>query len=64
MRLDFQSARTKAIVHAVQAFIIFIAWILTIAVYTRKGSNDGRTDYYFALVCRDGRSLLSRVPVC
>ncbi|KAI5302852.1 hypothetical protein KEM56_000280 [Ascosphaera pollenicola] len=43
------STRTKAIVHACQGFVIFIAWAMTIAVFTRDGSTDGRTAYYFAL---------------
>ncbi|KAI5288248.1 vesicle formation at the endoplasmic reticulum [Ascosphaera aggregata] len=43
------STRTKAIIHACQGFVVFIAWAMTIAVFTRDGSTDGRTAYYFAL---------------
>jgi hypothetical protein len=51
MRLpQFDSARTKGILHAVQGFVIFLGWALTIAVFTRDGPNDGRTAWYFAMV--------------
>lgn len=43
--------RTKNIIHFVQAFIIFIAWAMTIAIWTKGGSGiDGRTAWYWALV--------------
>lgn len=43
-------ATTKNYIHAAQGCILFLAAILTIAVYTRDGSTDGRTSWYFALV--------------
>ncbi|KAI5292867.1 hypothetical protein KEM52_006011 [Ascosphaera acerosa] len=49
LRGNGDSSRTKAIIHACQGVIIFIAWAMTIAVFTREGSTDGRTAYYFAL---------------
>jgi hypothetical protein len=42
--------KTKNYVHAAQAFVILLAWILTIAVYVASGSTDGRTSWFFALV--------------
>lgn len=43
--------RTKNIIHFVQAFVIFIAWAMTIAIWTKGGSGiDGRTAWYWALV--------------
>ena len=42
--------RIKNIVHGVQAFIIFLAWALTIAVFTKGGGIDGRSAWYWALV--------------
>ncbi|KAK2766075.1 hypothetical protein FQN54_007590 [Arachnomyces sp. PD_36] len=41
--------RIKTILHAVQAFVIFLAWAFTIAVFTREGATDGRTGWYFGL---------------
>ncbi|EXJ79654.1 hypothetical protein A1O3_07934 [Capronia epimyces CBS 606.96] len=41
--------RIKTIVHGVQAAILFLAWILTIALFTRKGHTDGRVGWYFGL---------------
>ena len=42
--------RTKNILHFVQGFIIFIAWALTIAIWTKSGGIDGRTGWYWGLV--------------
>jgi hypothetical protein len=42
--------RIKGFFHAFQAFLIFLAWALTIAVFTRDGATDGRTAWFFALV--------------
>ena len=39
----------KNYLHAAQLCLIFLAIILTIAVYTRDGPSDGRTGWYFAL---------------
>ncbi|KAL1956239.1 hypothetical protein VTO42DRAFT_7499 [Malbranchea cinnamomea] len=50
MRFPYiNQSRTKNILHALQGFIIFLGWALTIAVFTRSGPTDGRTAYYFAL---------------
>lgn len=51
MRLQQDAlTRTKNFIHAAQAFVILLAWILTIAVYVASGSTDGRTSWFFALV--------------
>ncbi len=42
--------KVKNALHGVQAFTIFLAWCVTIAVFTKSGKTDGRTKYYFALV--------------
>ena len=42
--------RGKNVVHALQALIIFLGAIITIAIYTKGGGHDGRIDYYFLLV--------------
>ncbi|EEP79472.1 conserved hypothetical protein [Uncinocarpus reesii 1704] len=59
------SARTKNIIHAFQAFIIFLAWAMTIAVFTRNGKTDGRTAWYFALCWFSipGLIYLTAVPI-
>ncbi|PGH20352.1 hypothetical protein AJ80_03620 [Polytolypa hystricis UAMH7299] len=50
MRLPHMgSGRAKMLMHSFQAFIIFLAWVLTIAIFTRDGKTDGRTAWYFAL---------------
>ncbi|KKZ68520.1 hypothetical protein EMCG_05804 [[Emmonsia] crescens] len=41
--------RVKMLLHALQGFVVFLGWALTIAVLTQKGGTDGRTAYYFAL---------------
>ncbi|KAF7716460.1 Uncharacterized protein PECH_003866 [Penicillium ucsense] len=41
--------RTKNIIHFVQAFVIFIAWAMTIAVWTKGDGIDGRTVWYWLL---------------
>ena len=42
--------KVKAGVHGLQAFSIFIAGCLSLAVLTKKGGIDGSTGYMFALV--------------
>lgn len=42
--------RTKNLLHCAQAFIIFLAWALTIAIWTKGDGIDGRTVYYWILV--------------
>lgn len=49
-RPSFNPGRTKNIIHGVQAFVIFLAWALTIAVFTKGGGIDGRSAWYWALV--------------
>lgn len=52
MRLpSVNPARTKNILHGIQGLIIFLAWALTIAVFTKGGGIDGRSAWYWALVC-------------
>ncbi|KAJ5134704.1 hypothetical protein N7526_006069 [Penicillium atrosanguineum] len=41
--------RTKNLIHFAQAFIIFLAWALTIAIWTKGDGIDGRTVYYWIL---------------
>ncbi|CAI7593791.1 unnamed protein product [Penicillium crustosum] len=41
--------RTKNIIHFVQGFIIFLAWALTIAIWTKGDGIDGRTGWYWGL---------------
>ncbi|KAJ5906989.1 uncharacterized protein N7473_003905 [Penicillium subrubescens] len=41
--------RTKNIIHFVQAFVIFIAWAMTIAIWTKGNGIDGRTVWYWIL---------------
>lgn len=40
----------KNYIHGLQGLIIFLAWALTIAVFTKTGNTDGRTKFYFVLV--------------
>lgn len=47
---SFNPGRTKNLIHGVQALAIFLAWALTIAVFTKGGGIDGRSAWYFALV--------------
>ncbi|KKK15026.1 hypothetical protein ARAM_004664 [Aspergillus rambellii] len=48
-RPSFNPGRTKNAIHGLQAFIIFLAWALTIAVFTKSGGIDGRSGWYFGL---------------
>src|SRR4051794_7895986 len=51
MRLQQDSlTNIKNYIHAAQAFVVLVAWILTIAIYVANGSTDGRTSWFFALV--------------
>ena len=40
----------KNYIHIGQAVVLFIAWAMTIAVFTRPGNSDGRVGWYFGLV--------------
>lgn len=42
--------RGKNVIHAFQGLAVFVAWALTIAVFTQEGKTDGRTAFYFVLV--------------
>lgn len=42
--------RAKNAVHALQALLMFIGAIITIAIYTKGGKSDGRINYFFVLV--------------
>lgn len=42
--------RAKNVIHGIQGLVIFLAWAVTIAVFTRSGKTDGRTKYFFTLV--------------
>lgn len=42
--------RTKNVIHFSQAFIIFLAWALTIAIWTKGDGMDPRTVWYWILV--------------
>ncbi|KAJ5223500.1 hypothetical protein N7468_008042 [Penicillium chermesinum] len=57
--------RTKNIIHFSQAFIIFIAWALTIAIWTKGGGVDGRTVFYWVLcwISVPGLIYLTAVPM-
>ncbi|BCS29990.1 uncharacterized protein APUU_80293A [Aspergillus puulaauensis] len=46
---SFNPGRTKNLIHGVQGFLIFLAWALTIAIFTKGDGIDGRTAWYFAL---------------
>lgn len=41
--------RTKNLIHFVQALIIFVAWAMTIAIWTKGDGIDGRTVWYWVL---------------
>ena len=43
--------KEKIAAHIFQALFIFIAWCMTIAILRADGSTDGRTKWYFAVVC-------------
>ncbi|EXJ62694.1 hypothetical protein A1O7_03132 [Cladophialophora yegresii CBS 114405] len=50
MRLQLdQFGKIKHFIHFGQAGILFLCWVLTIALLTRSGSTDGRVGWYFAL---------------
>ncbi|KAL8700851.1 MAG: hypothetical protein Q9201_005221 [Fulgogasparrea decipioides] len=50
MRLpDSFLQKVKIVLHAIQGFVIFLAWAITIAIFTKDGTTDGRTKFFFAL---------------
>ncbi len=51
MRLQLdQFGQIKNFIHFGQAAILFLCWVLTVALLTRSGSTDGRVGWYFGLV--------------
>ena len=52
--------RGKNVVHALQALVIFLGAIVTIAIFTKGGNGDGRINYYFVLVST--ASIFHEVP--
>jgi len=50
MRLPLDHfGKIKNYIHIGQAAVLFLAWILTIAIFTRSGTTDGRVGWYFGL---------------
>ncbi|KAL8787486.1 MAG: hypothetical protein Q9195_007733 [Heterodermia aff. obscurata] len=47
--LDQHYQRIKNVIHGIQGLGIVVAWIITIAVFTRPGKSGGQTKYFFAL---------------
>ncbi|KAL8725428.1 MAG: hypothetical protein Q9166_007360 [cf. Caloplaca sp. 2 TL-2023] len=41
--------KTKIVLHGIQGVVIFLSWAITIAIFTKDGSTDGRIKYFFAL---------------
>lgn len=51
MRLQLdQHGKIKTYIHIAQTAVLFLAWVLTIALLTRSGTTDGRVGWYFGLV--------------
>ncbi|KAN0085510.1 hypothetical protein V8E54_001977 [Elaphomyces granulatus] len=46
---SINAASTKNGLHAIQGLIIFLAWVLTIAVFTKGNGVDGRSGWYFGM---------------
>ncbi|KAK6373860.1 hypothetical protein LTS17_007829 [Exophiala oligosperma] len=50
MRLQLdQHGKIKTYIHIAQTAVLFLAWVLTIALLTRSGTTDGRVGWYFGL---------------
>lgn len=47
---NINPGKMKNVLHGSQAVLIFLAWVLTIAVWTKGDGIDGRTAWYWALV--------------
>lgn len=56
--------RTKNILHFVQALHIFVAWAMTIAIWTKGDGIDGRTVWYWILVSALRALPFARVEPC
>ena len=50
--LDNHYQRVKQAIHGVQGLAVFVAWVITIAGFTREGKSGGQIKYFFALVRR------------
>lgn len=48
--LDQHYQRLKNVIHGIQGLGILVAWVITIAVFTKSGKTGGQTKYFFALV--------------
>jgi len=42
--------KCKVVAHSLQAVLVFVATVLTIAVMTKEGSIKGATKYFLAMV--------------
>lgn len=50
--LDNHYQRVKQAIHGIQGLAVFVAWVITIAGFTRQGKSGGQIKYFFALVRR------------
>ena len=50
--LDNHYQRVKQGIHGLQGLAVFVAWVITIAGFTRQGKSGGQVKYFFALVRR------------
>lgn len=57
------SQRIKGGLHLFQLLFIFVAGCVTLAIYTKDGSNGGEVAYYFALVSCAVSQALSAHPL-
>ena len=48
--LDNHYQRVKQVIHGLQGLAVFVAWVITIAGFTRQGKSGGQVKYFFALV--------------
>ena len=48
--LEQHYQRVKNAIHGLQGLGVFVAWVITIAVFTRRGKSGGQIKYFFALV--------------
>jgi hypothetical protein len=52
MKLQLDSLqKIKNYIHIAQGAVLTLALILTIAIFTRDGTNTGAVGWYFGLVC-------------
>ena len=43
--------KAKVVAHIFQGLLVFVAWAITFSILVSPGGTDGRSKYYFALVC-------------